>query len=558
MAAPSGIVWGSIAGSYGRIGIYVELTNTNTQTTRHTEIWFWSKYSVSDSANTFYYDDNATSATTSKGSVSITTSNDSGEGWSTSNQVKLKEYDYTFDRGTSSSTRSVAAKLTDIDRVGATMSVTTTYTIPALASYTVSYNANGGSGAPSSQTKYYGKTLTLSSTKPTRSGYTFKGWALSKADADDGTWYYQAGGSCGKNENLTLYAVWEEHKLTINYYSNGATSAFADALNAVGSGKNVVVWTTDVFYDNDYSTYGLANYSNSTGSVYMTRTGYTATGKWGTSTSGGTLIDEDTGYSTGQALAKALGKDLTNGNASISLYAQWSENTLTINYHSNGADYGAFNGEDLNLNGNDTTVLTHLYYYDNAYSDGLYNIQNLSKLYLSRTGYNSTGKWGTSASGGTLINEDTAYNTGQALAEALGKSLNTGNASINLYAQWTPWKHTVKYDANGGSGAPSAQTKTYDKAMQVSSIIPTRIGYKFIEWNTKPDGTGTSYASSQAYNHDQDNGTVTLYAIWKISGVVYIDNGTTLEPYLAYIDNGSSWDLYLIYVDNGTDWDIIS
>ena len=43
-------------------------------------------------------------------------------------------------------------------------------------SYTVSYNANGGSGAPASQTKTYGTTLTLSSPKPTRSGYTFSGW----------------------------------------------------------------------------------------------------------------------------------------------------------------------------------------------------------------------------------------------------------------------------------------------------------------------------------------------------------------------------------------------
>ena len=70
------------------------------------------------------------------------------------------------------------------------------------ATYTIKYNANGGSGAPSSQTKTYGTNLTLSSTKPTRGGYTFKGWALSQADANNGTWYYQAGGSCGKNENI--------------------------------------------------------------------------------------------------------------------------------------------------------------------------------------------------------------------------------------------------------------------------------------------------------------------------------------------------------------------
>ena len=71
--------------------------------------------------------------------------------------------------------------------------------------YTVSYNANGGSGAPASQTKTYGVNLTLSSTVPTRAGYTFKGWATSST----GAVVYQAGGTYTANSSVTLYAVWE-------------------------------------------------------------------------------------------------------------------------------------------------------------------------------------------------------------------------------------------------------------------------------------------------------------------------------------------------------------
>lgn len=71
--------------------------------------------------------------------------------------------------------------------------------------YTVSYNANGGSGAPASQTKTYGVNLTLSSTIPTRAGYAFKGWATSST----GTVEYQAGGTYSANSAVTLYAVWE-------------------------------------------------------------------------------------------------------------------------------------------------------------------------------------------------------------------------------------------------------------------------------------------------------------------------------------------------------------
>ena len=71
--------------------------------------------------------------------------------------------------------------------------------------YTVSYNANGGTGAPASQTKTYGVNLTLSSTTPTRAGYTFKGWATSST----GAVAYPAGGTYTANSAITLYAVWE-------------------------------------------------------------------------------------------------------------------------------------------------------------------------------------------------------------------------------------------------------------------------------------------------------------------------------------------------------------
>ena len=71
--------------------------------------------------------------------------------------------------------------------------------------FTVSYNANGGTGAPASQTKTYGVNLTLSSTIPTRAGYAFKGWAKSST----GAVAYPAGGTYSDNSAVTLYAVWE-------------------------------------------------------------------------------------------------------------------------------------------------------------------------------------------------------------------------------------------------------------------------------------------------------------------------------------------------------------
>ncbi len=102
---------------------------------------------------------------------------------------------------------------------------TTTVTVPAIArpTYTVSYNANGGSGAPSNQTKQHDITLTLSSVKPTRDGYEFAGWGTSATDTGV---KYSAGGQYTGNANITLYAIWSNvAKLTLAYNANGGTGA---------------------------------------------------------------------------------------------------------------------------------------------------------------------------------------------------------------------------------------------------------------------------------------------------------------------------------------------
>ena len=77
----------------------------------------------------------------------------------------------------------------------------------AAVVYTVSYNANGGSGAPESQRKLQGAALTLSETVPTRDGFIFKGWAESAGAAEA---QYQPGGSFTADADTTLYAVWEK------------------------------------------------------------------------------------------------------------------------------------------------------------------------------------------------------------------------------------------------------------------------------------------------------------------------------------------------------------
>lgn len=281
MAAPSGTVWGSIQNGNGRIGIYTNVTSTDTTSTVNVQVWFWTIYSCYDYNNALYYNagTNVTSATSSAGSFTIEHTIESGAGWNTANQTRLLNKTYSYTRGTAAVTYNVYAKFANVDLVGTTMSANTTYTVPALASYTISYNANGGSNAPAAQTKYYSKTLTLSTSKPTRTGYTFQGWATSST----GSVVYSAGGSYTADAAATLYAVWKANTYPVKYNANGGSDAPAAQTK----------------------TYGVAL---TLSSVIPTRTNYNFLG-WGTTASATTAS-----YAPGATY---------NANTAITLYAVW-------------------------------------------------------------------------------------------------------------------------------------------------------------------------------------------------------------------------------------------
>ncbi len=209
-----------------------------------------------------------------------------------------------------------------------------------------------------------------------------------------------------------------------------------------------------------------------------------------------------------------------------------------------------------------------------------------------------------------------------------------GSDCFGASVEYTVKSYTVSYNANGGSGAPSSQTKYYNTDLKLSTTKPTKANasagsytvtlnanggscsttslsaarttkYTFSKWNTNSSGTGTSYASGATYTGNaalklyaiytgstttssvtlptptRDGydfmgwatstsassgntgsytpaGNVTLYAIWGAKGLIYIDNGTSIDAYQVYIDNGSSWDLYAPYVDSGSAWSLCS
>ncbi len=123
----------------------------------------------------------------------------------------------TFNKGTSATTKALSVSWTWLNT---TKTGSTTISIPALASYSVSYNANGGTNAPSAQTKYYGVTLQLWSDVPTApSGFIFQGWGTSTSDT---TVDYARGVNYTANAAITLYAIWKKD-ITLSYSMNGGS-----------------------------------------------------------------------------------------------------------------------------------------------------------------------------------------------------------------------------------------------------------------------------------------------------------------------------------------------
>ena len=131
------------------------------------------------------------------------------------------------------------------------------------ATYTVSYDANGGSGAPGSQTKTADVALTLSSVKPYRSGYTFKGWATNKYMPGA---QYQPGGKYTANVSVTLYAVWEKNAFTVSYNANGGSNAPASQTKT--RGRNLTL-SSVVPTRANHAFLGWATSADSTTVIYL-------------------------------------------------------------------------------------------------------------------------------------------------------------------------------------------------------------------------------------------------------------------------------------------------
>ena len=405
-----------------------------------------------------------------------------------------------------------------------------------LMEYTITYDANGGTGAPASQTKYYGTDLALTTSIPTRSGYTFKGWGTSSGSTSPS---YQPGGKYTSNSSRTLYAIWEYNApktYTITYNANGGTGAPASQTKTHNVTLNMRT-------------------------AIPRRSGYTFLG-WSTSSSATTAT-----YSAG---------DNFTTNADTTLYAVWQKDavtTYTISYDANGgsgAPASQTKTHDVKLDlrtaiprrsgytflgwSTSSTATTPTYYGGGIYTTNasaiLYAVWSYNEPIVYTITFDANGGSGapspvTKIDGVTLylpsdeptrINYDflgwSTSSTATIPTYYPGGSF-TQNADTTLYAVWEydPETYHVYYNANGGSGEPSSQIKTYGVSLTLSSVIPTRSGYDFLGWSVSGTATSATYAPGDSYTA---NASVTLYAVWEKTNYDFSISNLTVsnsEPY---------------------------
>lgn len=195
-------------------------------------------------------------------------------GTSSSNGAKTFTGTYSIS-GNGAATKSVTVTFRNFNNDNgdsATKNVTFNVSVPAWTSYVITFNANGGTGAPAKQTKWHGQALTLSSTKPTRTGYSFLGWSTSSTATSQ---TYNAGGTipATTNQALTLYAVWKANTYTVKYNANGGTGAPGNQTKTYG--KTLTLSSTKPTRSK-YNFLGWGTSASATTATYAAGGSYTA------------------------------------------------------------------------------------------------------------------------------------------------------------------------------------------------------------------------------------------------------------------------------------------
>ena len=406
--------------------------------------------------------------------------------------------------------------------------------------YTVHFDGNGGEGIMDYQVRVYDSGEPLPENEFTYDDYHITSWNL-KRDGSGKSYPLDFTGNLADEQDadVTLYAQWE-HSYTVHFDANNGSGKMADQERCYSDGLSL----PDNGFTRDHYTFeGWNTRADGRGTPYpdgytgdiRSKDGETVTlfAQWMGNrctlhfdANGGTgeMEDQKRIYDDGLSLPPAAftrdkytflnwntrrdGKgdsypDGYTGNvftdqSSMTLYAQWG-NDYTVHYDPNG---GTGNMADQERHRGDGLALT--------------------KNSFTRDGYAFVG-WNTrpGGRGKKYKDEDKADLTDRA------------EKTVTLYAQWER-AYTIHYDPNGGSGDMGDQLRYENDGRTLSKVGFGNQHRAFEQWNTRPDGKGTSYADeSGADIPAEPGGTVTLYAQWRGSFTVTFNtnNGSMEKEY---------------------------
>ena len=400
--------------------------------------------------------------------------------------------------------------------------------------YTISYNANGGTVSPTSDTKTYATALTLA--VPTRTGYDFDAW-YKNYDATTETFSNPYDGasdiSIVQGDTITVYAKWIAHQYTVNYNLNGV-------------GATAPTTPITKTYDEPLGAGVLQNPTN-------IPSGYEFLGWFKESTTENQWTGSD---------------DLTTGTDPQTIYAKWKR-AIVYNVLKNGVDIGAdpvpskeITGETTyNLPGANATGYVFGGWYGEAACTTFkgnagdpITVSDPTTFYAKWTPieyeitYNTLGGTlpGTTTnpftktydSPVTLVNPTYEgydfvgwYANYNATTKAYSNpfdgttDISTDTTGKTIYAKWTAHTYNINYELSGHATAITPTEKTY--GVSYTPPTPTGItdGYKFDGWFKESTHINPYTGDDLTTGTDAQ----TIYARWKAT-ITYDANGHGVAP----------------------------
>ncbi|MES1170685.1 MAG: InlB B-repeat-containing protein, partial [Leifsonia sp.] len=320
----------------------------------------------------------------------------------------------------------------------------------------------------------------------TRAGYSFSGW--NTAANGSGT-SYTNGSSYPFTADATMYAQWTPlPNHTVIFNNNGGSGSTSNEVNNVSAAL-----TTNTFTRPGYSFSGWAITSGGS-VVYSDSASYPFTADitlyavWTALPNHTVTFDNNGGSGSMSNEVHNVATALTTNTFTRAGYSFSGWNTAANGSCTAYADSASYPfTADATMYAQWTALPNHTVTFDNnggsgTMADQVDNVPTpLTSNALTRAGFTFVG-WNTASNGSGTSYADTA-------------SFDFA-VDATMYAQWSALP-VLSFDVNGGTGTVASITGSGVVHLPMTTV--PRPGYRFVGWNTMPDGSGTEYGLGDLY-----------------------------------------------------------